>query len=121
MKLVNAFAVVAITAALVGIGAGTAAVAGTGSNCPRGNVCLYDYYGFDGFLGSRAAGMARTNISAANNDKVASWINKSTTNAAWYPETSGGPCYTMAANNTDSAMSIGFRDTASSWKTAGGC
>lgn len=122
MKIRTALAVVAITGSLAGTAAGTAAFAGTGADCPSSHVCLYDYYGFDGFLGSRATGMARTSISAANNDKLASWINKSTTtNAAWYPEKSGGPCYTMARNSTDSTMAIGFRDTASSWKTNGGC
>lgn len=121
MKLKTGFAVLAITAVLAGGVTATTAVAGTGADCPSSRVCLYDYYSFDGLLGYRAAGMTRTAISASNNDKMASWINKMTTNAAWYPEVTGGPCYTMAANSTDSALLIGWRDTASSWKTTGGC
>ncbi|TBN55532.1 hypothetical protein EYE40_15145 [Glaciihabitans arcticus] len=121
MKLKNAFALVALVTVLAGTTAGTAAVAGTGSDCPSKNVCLYDYYSFDGFLGNRPAGMSRTSISSGNNDHMASWINKMTTNSAWYPEASGGPCYTMSGNSTDSALAIGWRDTASSWRTTAGC
>ncbi len=121
MKLKTAFAVLAITTVLAGTVTATSAVAGSGADCPSSNVCLYDYYNFDGLLGYRPSGMSRTSISSTNNDKMASWINKMTTKAAWYPEYSGGPCYTIAENSTDSALAIGWRDTASSWKTTGGC
>lgn len=121
MKLKTGFALIVSAVVLSGTVIAPAAMAGTGSDCPNGQVCLYDYYSYDGLLGTRAPGMSRTAISAANNDKLASWINKTTTNAAWYREVSGGDCFTMAKNSTDSAMAIGFRDTASSWKTTGGC
>lgn len=121
MKIKKALTILAATLMLAGAAVATPAVAGTGSDCPSATACLYDYYNFDTLLGYRASGMSRTSISSTNNDKMASWINKMSNNGAWYPETSGGPCYTMAKNSTDSALAVGWRDTASSWKTTGGC
>lgn len=121
MKTKKALTLMATAVLLAGGLLSSPAAAGTGDDCPSGAACLYDYYNFDGLLGWRNPGMPRTAISSANNDKMASWINKMSTNGAWYKDVSGGPCFTMGANTVNSALSIFDRDTASSWKTTGGC
>ncbi|WP_084515758.1 peptidase inhibitor family I36 protein [Microbacterium luticocti] len=116
-----------IAAALVGAALtisaiGTSAAYAYPADCTGGKVCLYDYYDFVGQLGWRAAGVSLANISSANNDKMASWANSTSTNAAWYEGLNGsGTCHTMSKQSQNSALDIFTRDTASSWKTNGGC
>lgn len=90
--------------------------------CSSGRVCLFDYNDYVGPLGWRNAGNPLENISAGNNDKMASWENHTSTNAAWYRDANGsGPCHNMMAGTRFAAEPLLDRDTASSWKTTRGC
>jgi len=112
---------------LAAVGVAGSLLLGTGvsawpADCGSGRVCLYDYYDFVGQLGWRSAGNGISNISSANDNKMASWSNHTGTNAAWYDKVNAnGGCWTMGAQSQNSALAIWERDTASSWKTDGGC
>ena len=60
------------------------------SQCPASRVCLFSDSNYVGLLGYRQAGLALTNISSSANDKLTSWINKTSTNARWYVDANGG-------------------------------
>lgn len=62
------------------------------------------------------------NISSTNNDKMARWANSTTSAAAWYTDANGGgACHSMAKQSQLASLDVFTRDTASSWKTNGGC
>ena len=94
-----------------------------GSNlCPASRVCIYTDSGFSGLLGTRSAGGGNSNLSASADNKMDSWENKTTTNAAWYDDPNGGgTCNTMLANRENSYVGFFSRNGMSSWKTNGAC
>lgn len=107
--------------ALMGLAAPTVAFAGS-NLCPSNMVCLYDHAGFSGLLGYRAAGQSTMNVSTPSNDRMTSWENKSSSNAAWYSDANGsGKCHTMAARSENAEVGWWDKDTLSSWRTNGGC
>lgn len=61
-------------------------------------------------------------MASINQDKTASWANRSNYNGAWYKSLNGGgTCFDMIAHGDDRTLSIFNRDTASSWRTNHGC
>ena len=92
------------------------------SQCPASRVCLFSDSNYVGLLGYRQAGLALTNISSSANDKLTSWINKTSTNARWYVDANGGGgCNNMMSNDEDAALSFWDDNEASSWATNGKC
>lgn len=108
-----------IAAAAVAIpGVASAAI----SDCPAGKVCLFASNDYTSFMGWRSPGGGVVDISAANNDRMDSWINFSSTNAAWYHDAGGrGTCRTIGAKSQDPNISFTDSDRASSWRTDRGC
>lgn len=112
----------AIATALVGI-AVSPAVAGNQIYCSGSWVCVYKNSYFDVPLGYRTAGFSLQNISAANDNEVSSWENKTSTNARWYTGSNGsGTCHTMAKFSELGYMNpFTQNDQMSSWAGNGGC
>ncbi len=111
--------VLAVVAALMLIT--VRASAGTGNDCPSNTVCLYNTSTWDTLLGYRGGNQGLSNISAANNDKVSSWWNKSSWNARYYNNSNGGGlCQNMLAGTHGAAGAL-TNNAASSWATNGAC
>lgn len=120
MKRVKA-AIIVGAIALVGIGAGSPAVAGS-SLCGASKVCIYDDQGFVGLLGSRSGGLGAVNVSTGTNDQTSSWENKSSYNGRWHTNAnSSGTCRKMAAKKELSYVGSTDNDKLTSWATNGGC
>ena len=91
------------------------------SGCPSARACLYDNANFGGWLGQRSAGNPLENISVANNDKMSSWANKTSSNGAWYEHTNGGGQCRSMWRYSEANVDWGVNDTASSWRVNGSC
>lgn len=114
------------------VGAGTAALLFSGlliptayagsSLCPAKQVCLYQDNNYSSLLGYRAAGYALMNVTAASNDKMSSWENKSASDARWYHDANGGgKCVNMLSGKSDNDINFLDDNTLSSWATNGHC
>lgn len=107
--------------ALVGVGAGTPAMAGS-SLCGSAKVCIYDDLGFTGLLGSRSGGLGAVNVSTPVNDQTSSWENKASSNGRWHTNAdSSGVCRTMASKTEKKYVGDADNDKLTSWATNGGC
>lgn len=122
-KAASLLAAVGLTVGLLGVAAPTAALAGNSSYCSGTWVCVYKDSGFSIGLGWRTAGFSLVNISAANNNTVSSWENRTGTNARWYTDGGGqGTCNNMLRYSELSWMSpFGQNDNMSSWAGNGSC
>jgi hypothetical protein len=119
----KAIALLAV-AFIIGTGAigSSASAADWPDDCGSGRVCLYDYNNFDTQLGWKSTGFALTDISATNNDRMASWANHTSKNGAWYSNASGGgDCTDMNSGVQNAALGILSRDKASSWRGNKNC
>ncbi|MFI9643580.1 peptidase inhibitor family I36 protein [Micromonospora sp. NPDC051925] len=99
-----------------------AASAGNPAFCGSNLVCIYDGNNWVGFLGSRGPGGGIENVSAAANDHMDSWENRTSTNAAWYYDhDGGGACVNMSKLSEDDNINVFDSDELSSWRTDRGC
>lgn len=123
MKIKKLCASLAVVAAGFGFAQpAQAALQAAPKKCGGNLVCLYAHADYGGFLGSRRAGLGLMNISPKANDKMSSWINRTTRNASWFEHTNGkGKCYTMRQNSINNFVGWPPNDTASSWRTNRGC
>ncbi len=112
----------ALATALIGI-AVSPGVAGNQIYCSGSWVCVYKHKDFEVPLGYRTAGFFLQNISAANDNEVSSWENRTSTNARWYTGSNGsGNCHTMARFSELGFMNpFTQNDQMSSWAGNGGC
>lgn len=112
----------AVALSLLGGGASAAVAASSPSLCSSDRVCLFADANWDKLMGSRAGGGGLVNISAANNDDLSSWSNKTGYHGGWYTNSNGGGwCYTMHPRTNNSYVGIAFNDIASSWRTNRAC
>ena len=109
-------------AAAIGL-AGDAATAEAGSSlCPANMVCTYVDKNFSGLMGYRAGGGGLLNVTSLNDNKMSSWENRSSSNAAWYYGLNGtGKCLNMLAGYEFHYVQDVDNDQMSSWKTNGKC
>lgn len=113
------FAVVAGLA----LSAGGGVNAEAGSNlCPANRACLYADKGWVNLLGYRSGGLGYVNVSAAADNKMTSYENKTASHARWYH----GPnesekCVSMHSGTEDNEVSWNDNDKLTSWATNGAC
>lgn len=92
------------------------------AQCPSDRVCLFDSTDFVGLLGFRVPNMGLADLSAANDNAMESWINRTYYSAAWYDDRGGqGTCNTMAPLSTKRDVGYFARNGASSMRTDHGC
>ncbi len=91
------------------------------SSCAAARACLYDNANYGGWLGQRAAGNPLENISTANNDRMSSWANKTSSNGAWYEHRDGGGFCRSMWRYSEANVDWGVNDRASSWRVNGAC
>lgn len=113
---------IVVGAAAVGmLGLPGAASAG-GADCDANRACIYDGNNFVGIIGERASGGGVVNVPSAFNDKMDSWENKTSIDAAWYYDVGGnGDCVEMDSLNEDNDINVFDSDELSSWRTDRGC
>lgn len=117
---VFAGAIIASSSALIVL---SPANAGNSQYCVSAWVCVYKNSDFAIPLGYRPAGFARVNISAANDNEVSSWENRTSRDGRWYTERDGkGQCHTMTSFGELAFMNpFTQNDQMSSWAGNGGC
>ncbi len=126
LKIKKAGAVLTAAAMTVGLLltlAPATAFAGNSAYCSGVWVCVYKNSDFNVGLGYRGAGFSLQNISAANDNEVSSWENRTGTNARWYTDGGGaGTCHNMSRYSELNWMSpFGQNDNMSSWAGNGSC
>lgn len=90
--------------------------------CPDSRVCLFDSTDYVGLLGFRVPGQGLADLSAANDNRMESWINRTSTHAAWYDDRNGGgTCNEMYPLTGKSDVGFFARNGASSMRTDRGC
>lgn len=114
---------VGLTVGLLGVGIPVAANAGNSAYCDAVYVCIYKDAGFVTGLGARTTGFSLQNISAANNDEVSSWENRTSRTSRWYTDPNGtGTCNTMVRYTELNYMDpFSQNDKMSSWSGTSGC
>ncbi len=112
---------VVISLALASLGVAGAQVAQAyPASCTSGQICVYNNINYSSQLGWRSGGFALQNISSANNDKMSSWSNHTTTKACWYTDANGGgSAINMPGSTSNSNVGSTVNDTMSSWKGSG--
>lgn len=120
MKRIKA-AIIVGAIALVGVGAGSPAMAGS-SLCGTAMVCIYDDHSFIGQLGERAGNLGAQNVAGVADNQTSSWENKSSYTSRWHDKwNSSGTCRKMAAKSENRWVGDTDNDKLSSWATNGGC
>lgn len=100
-------ALLAATVALVP----TAASAG-GTDCANNQACLYVNSNFVGRFAVKSGGEGLTNMSAARNDVMSSWDNKTGSTGAWWQGANRtSTCRTITAETENASMAFYANDT----------
>lgn len=119
-----------ITTGVVGLAAGAGVlvvfpgIALAVDGCENNRVCIFDDNDYKNRLGIKPAGEPRANVASQNNDRTDSWINDTTTNAAWYYNftyENSDNCRTMYDQSSDGDLGVFNSDELSSWRTNRGC
>lgn len=123
MKL-NAFTALAGIVGSIGLVTASQSIASAADGCDSNRVCIFDDNDFKNRLGQRPAGEGRKDMSSTLNDRMDSWKNRTSTNAAWYYnfiDENSDNCRNMNKNSSDDNINVFNSDELSSWRTNRGC